>query len=80
MFKPSVIKNSKRAIAKGVQGNLRGEGRLLGGLLVVGGDGVAFEHREAVSKDVGAKLTRAEIKLCYHLSVTHGELFRVESS
>lgn len=52
MFKPSVMKNSKRAIAKGVKGNLRGEGRLLGGLLVVGGDGVAFEHREAVSKDV----------------------------
>lgn len=50
MMKPSVIKNAKRAQAKGVTGNLKGEGRLLGGLLVVGTSGVAFEHREAVSK------------------------------
>eukprot|EP00903_Cladosiphon_okamuranus_P007672 g7439.t1 len=51
LMKPSVIKNAKRASAKGVKGNLKGEGRLLGGLLVVGGDGVAFEHREAVFGD-----------------------------
>lgn len=50
MMKPSVIKNAKRAQAKGVEGNLKGEGRLLGGLLVVETSGVAFEHREAVSK------------------------------
>lgn len=52
-MKPSVINNAKRASAKGVKGNLKGEGRLLGGLLVVGGgdSGIAFEHREAVSKD-----------------------------
>lgn len=50
MMKPSVISNVKRAKAKGVAGNMKGEGRLLGGLLVVGkGDsGVAFEHREKV--------------------------------
>lgn len=51
MMKPSVVKNAKRASAKGVKGNLKGEGRLLGGLLVVGEGRVAFEHREAVSKD-----------------------------
>ncbi|CAM9360948.1 unnamed protein product [Hapterophycus canaliculatus] len=54
MMKPSVIKNAKRASAKGVSGNLKGEGRLLGGLLVVGGEGdpdIAFEHREAVFGD-----------------------------
>lgn len=56
MMKPSVVRNAKRASAKGVKGNLKGEGRLLGGLLVVGGDGVAFEHREAVSKGVGLKV------------------------
>ena len=76
MFKPSVMKNSKRAIAKGVKGNLRGEGRLLGGLLVVGGDGVAFEHREAVSNDVALKLSSAVIRLCDHVWVIQGELFR----
>lgn len=48
MLKPSVMSNVKRVKARGVDGNLKGEGRLLGGLLVVGaGDsGVAFEHRE----------------------------------
>lgn len=51
LMKPSVIKNAKRVSDKGVKGNLKGEGRLLGGLLVVGGDGVAFEHREAVSEE-----------------------------
>lgn len=49
VMKPSVIKNVKRASNKGVKGNLKGEGRLLGGLLVLGKDGIAFEHREAVS-------------------------------
>ncbi|CAM9417897.1 unnamed protein product [Scytosiphon promiscuus] len=54
LAKPSVIKNAKRASAKGVTGNFKGEGRLLGGLLVVGGKaepGIAFEHREAVFGD-----------------------------
>ncbi|CAM9824519.1 unnamed protein product [Ectocarpus sp. 12 AP-2014] len=53
LMKPSVINNAKRASAKGVKGNLKGEGRLLGGLLVVGGgdSGIAFEHREAVFGD-----------------------------
>lgn len=56
LMKPSVIKNAKRANAKGVTGNMKGEGRLLGGLLVVGGEGqpgIAFEHREAVSSTIG---------------------------
>lgn len=54
LMKPSVISNAKRASAKGVKGNLKGEGRLLGGLLVVGGgdSGIAFEHREAVSENL----------------------------
>lgn len=52
MLKPSVINNVKRAKAKGVVGNLKGEGKLLGGLLVVGAgnSGVAFEHREKVRR------------------------------
>lgn len=55
MLKPSVIKNGKRAMNRGVKGNLKGEGRLLGGLLVVGAgnSGVSFEHREAVSDGLG---------------------------
>ncbi|KAG5176576.1 peroxiredoxin-like protein [Tribonema minus] len=50
---PSVIKNAQRAKGKGVEGNWEGEGRLLGGLLVVGkGDeGVLFEHREKAFGD-----------------------------
>lgn len=53
MLKPSVIKNVKRVRNRGVEGNLKGEGRLLGGLLVVGAgnSGVSFEHREAVFGD-----------------------------
>lgn len=56
LVKPSVIKNAKRASAKGVTGNLKGEGRLLGGLLVVGEgeQGIAFEHREAVSRTMAS--------------------------
>lgn len=52
MMKPSVFKNGKRASDRGVKGNFKGEGRLLGGLLVVGaGDsGVDFEHREKVGR------------------------------
>ena len=50
---PSVIANAKRASSKNVQGNYKGEGRLLGGLLVIGkGDtGILFEHREKVFGD-----------------------------
>ncbi len=54
LMKPSVIKNVNRAKARGVKGNLKGEGRLLGGLLVVDTSGVAFEHREAVSKGLAS--------------------------
>lgn len=52
MLKPAVVKNGKRASDRGVKGNFKGEGRLLGGLLVVGaGDsGVEFEHREKVGR------------------------------
>jgi len=52
-FSPTVWSNIKRAKSKGVEGNMEGEGRLLGGLLVIGpGDkGVVFEHREEVWGD-----------------------------
>lgn len=51
LLMPSVISNIRRARAKGVEGNMVGEGRLLGGLLVVGAgeSGVVFEHREKVT-------------------------------
>lgn len=57
VIRPSVIGNIRRAQSKGVEGNLVGEGRLLGGLLVVdtGDAGVAFEHREAVSGPCGVR-------------------------
>jgi len=52
-LRPSVWQNINRAKAKNVEGNMEGEGRLLGGLLVIGpGDtGVLFEHREEVWGD-----------------------------
>jgi len=45
--------NVQRAKSKGVQGNMEGEGRLLGGLIVVGPNdqGVLFEYREEVWGD-----------------------------
>jgi len=52
-FKIDVWKNIFRAKQIGIEGNMKGEGRLLGGLLVIGpGDqGVIFEHREQVWGD-----------------------------
>lgn len=76
LMKPSVVKNAKRASAKGVKGNLKGEGRLLGGLLVVGGDGIAFEHREAVSKDS----CRTQIKPFNYFSGTRLKRFGASCS
>jgi len=50
---PKVWGNLNRAKGKGFEGNMEGEGRLLGGLLVVGpGDqGVIFEYKEEVWGD-----------------------------
>jgi len=52
-FMPSVWSNIQRAKAKGIEGNMEGEGKLLGGLLVVGPNdqGVLFVHREEVWGD-----------------------------
>lgn len=45
----SVWKSFFRAYQKGYEGNVKGEGRILGGVFVVGpGDeGILFEHRES---------------------------------
>lgn len=54
MVLPSVIRNARRAKAKkGLKGNMEGEGRHLGGLLVMkaGDGGVVFQHNEAVFGD-----------------------------
>jgi len=47
--RPSVWMSIRRASQKGVDGNLKGEGRLLGGVFVIGPgeQGVLYEHREA---------------------------------
>jgi len=52
-FKPSVWANLNRAKKKGFEGNMQGEGRLLGGVLVVGpkDTGILYEHREEVWGD-----------------------------
>ena len=42
----SVMKAIRRASSKGIKGNTRGDGTLLGGVLVVDVDKVWFEHRE----------------------------------
>jgi len=48
LLKPRVWKNFFRAQAKGYTGNLKGEGRLLGGLLVIGPakQGILLEYKE----------------------------------
>jgi len=53
LVRPSVWKALSRAKKKGVTGNFEGEGRILGGLFVVGpGDqGILYEYREAVFGD-----------------------------
>eukprot|EP01119_Soliformovum_irregulare_P014419 TRINITY_DN3945_c0_g1_i1.p1 TRINITY_DN3945_c0_g1~~TRINITY_DN3945_c0_g1_i1.p1 ORF type:complete len:192 (+),score=46.00 TRINITY_DN3945_c0_g1_i1:151-726(+) len=45
---PKIIRNIHRGRKSGVKGNWRGEGFLLGGLLVIGkgNSGVIYEHRE----------------------------------
>jgi hypothetical protein len=50
---PSVWKNLKRAMSAGFKGDMKGEGRLLGGVLVIGSNnqGILYEHREAVWGD-----------------------------
>jgi len=48
MFRSSVWKNIFRARGKGVEGNMKGEGRLLGGVFVIGpaSSGILFEYQE----------------------------------
>lgn len=48
-IRPSVWMSGFRASNKGIKGNFKGEGRLLGGVFVVGPgeQGVMFEHRES---------------------------------
>jgi len=45
---PSIIRNGRRASNEGFKGNYEGEGRLLGGVLVIGPgtQGVIFDYRE----------------------------------
>lgn len=49
IVRPSVWRSIMRAKGKSVEGNLKGEGRLLGGVFVIGppGQGILYEHREA---------------------------------
>lgn len=47
-LRPSVWQSIMRASGKGIKNNLEGEGRLLGGLFVLGPgkQGILYEHRE----------------------------------
>lgn len=75
MVKPSVVKNLKRVSNKGVKGNLKGEGKLLGGLLVVGGDNIAFEHREAVRKRLVGWAVCCTLEIYVRAVVTTDDMF-----
>lgn len=46
LFWPKVVAAISRARGKGIIGNTRGEGTLLGGLIVVDKEKIWFEHRE----------------------------------
>ncbi|CAG8590121.1 4979_t:CDS:2 [Paraglomus occultum] len=53
MFKPSVWSNINRNRQTNVNGNFKGEGRILGGLYILrpGNSGIAYEYREKVWGD-----------------------------
>lgn len=55
LLRPSVWKSAFRARGKGIEGNLKGEGRLLGGVFVVGPgeQGILLDHKE---KEFGDKV------------------------
>ena len=55
LLRPSVWKSEFRARGKGIEGNLKGEGRLLGGVFVVGPgeQGILLDHKE---KEFGDKV------------------------
>jgi len=48
LMRPSVWKNMSRAKSKGVKGNLKGDGTLLGSVFLIGPgqQGILYEHRE----------------------------------
>lgn len=50
-FLPSVWSNLRRAKDKQVEGNMEGEGRYLGGLLIVENNNVVYEYKEKVWGD-----------------------------
>lgn len=56
-----VWKSGLRAIGKGVEGNLVGEGRILGGVFVVGPgeQGILLDHKQ---KEFGDKVDLQEVK------------------
>jgi len=60
-LRPSVWMNIMRAKGKGVSGNMEGEGRLLGGVYVLGPgtQGILYEHREGEWGDI-ANMTNIE--------------------
>ena len=57
----SVWRSSFRAKSKGVEGNFQGEGRLLGGVFVVGPgeQGILLDHKE---KEFGDKVELQKVK------------------
>ncbi|KAJ1928769.1 hypothetical protein IWQ60_001769 [Tieghemiomyces parasiticus] len=50
---PSVFRSLRRAGKAGVQGNMKGEGRIMGGLFVIkqGDQGIAFQYKEKIFGD-----------------------------
>ncbi|CAG8587379.1 5166_t:CDS:2 [Ambispora gerdemannii] len=71
MFKPKVVKNYLRQKKEiNCDGNMVGEGRILGGLLILnpGDQGVAFDYREKIMGD-HAPLEHV-LQACYQVSST----------
>lgn len=60
LVRPSVWKSIFRARGKGVEGNMKGEGRLLGGLFLIGpgSTGILFEYKE---KEFGDHANQSDI-------------------
>lgn len=60
-LRPSVWKSGFRARGKGVEGNMVGEGRILGGVFVVGPgeQGILLDHKE---KEFGDKVDLQDVR------------------
>jgi hypothetical protein len=75
VLRPSVIRSINNARKKGIEGNLTGEGRRLGGVLIINNSEVVFEHREEVRGAGFLLIARLHACLCMLWTVSVLDIF-----